>query len=210
MDLGPFSVRFRTRKVVLCLLILVCIQERRFIVFEPSTIKLSVNETKWTGLWARTCATTLHILISNFGFGPEKLPDLSRNGPLAFIWHPKQWFFFINFYRHKLVPFYLQLIIRLKNTSGVYLKLHLGDPTFNRENTAYGTGVVTLSPPQGFIRDWGLDRSLDKGARCGNPLDNLHAGAKSLPSLVQPILLITKTPISLCGGLQVILFLFFF
>ena len=28
----------------------VCIQDRRFIVFETSTIKLSVNETKLTGL----------------------------------------------------------------------------------------------------------------------------------------------------------------
>ena len=44
---------------------LVCIQDRRFIVFETNTVKLSVNETKWTG------------------FGPEKLLGLSRNGPQA-------------------------------------------------------------------------------------------------------------------------------
>ena len=39
-------------------------------------IKLSVNETKWSSLLARTYAI--------FGFGPEKLPGHSRNGPRVF------------------------------------------------------------------------------------------------------------------------------
>ena len=44
-------------------------------------MKLSVNETKLTGLCARNCATIQQVLILKFG--PEKLPGLSRNGPLA-------------------------------------------------------------------------------------------------------------------------------
>ena len=51
---------------------------------ENDTIKVSVNEAEFTGLWARNCATTQQVLISKFAFGPEKLPGLSRNGPLAF------------------------------------------------------------------------------------------------------------------------------
>ena len=45
-------------------------------------IKLSVNETKWSSLLARTRALILYISIWIFDFGPEKLPGLSRNGPL--------------------------------------------------------------------------------------------------------------------------------
>ena len=48
-------------------------------------IKLSVNETKWSSLLARTHAFILYISISIFDFGPEKLPGLSRNGPLALL-----------------------------------------------------------------------------------------------------------------------------
>ena len=44
-------------------------------------IKLSVNETKWSSLLARTRALILYISIWTFDFGPEKLPGLSRNGP---------------------------------------------------------------------------------------------------------------------------------
>ena len=47
-------------------------------------IKLSVNETKWSNLLARTYALFLYISISIFGFGPEKLPGRSRNGPQVF------------------------------------------------------------------------------------------------------------------------------
>ena len=44
-------------------------------------MKLSVNETKLTGLCARNCATIQQVLILKDG--PEKLPGLSRNEPLA-------------------------------------------------------------------------------------------------------------------------------
>ena len=44
-------------------------------------IKLSVSETKWSSLLARTRALILYISIWIFDFGPEKLPGLSRNGP---------------------------------------------------------------------------------------------------------------------------------
>ena len=44
-------------------------------------IKLSVSETKWSSLLARTRALILYILIWIFDFGPVKLPGLSRNGP---------------------------------------------------------------------------------------------------------------------------------
>ena len=46
-------------------------------------MKSSVHEVKLTGLWARNCATIQQVLISNFTFGPEKLPGLSKNGPLV-------------------------------------------------------------------------------------------------------------------------------
>ena len=39
---------------------------------------------KWSSLLARTRALILYIWIWIFDFGPEKLPGLSRNGPLAF------------------------------------------------------------------------------------------------------------------------------
>ena len=46
-------------------------------------VKLSVNETQWSSLLARTRALILYISIGIFDFGPEKLPGLSRNGPLV-------------------------------------------------------------------------------------------------------------------------------
>ena len=42
-------------------------------------IKLSVNETKWSSLLARTRALILYISILIFDFGPEKLPGLSKD-----------------------------------------------------------------------------------------------------------------------------------
>ena len=42
-------------------------------------MKLSVNETKLTGLWARNCAIE-QVQILKFAFGPEKFSGLSRNG----------------------------------------------------------------------------------------------------------------------------------
>ena len=44
-------------------------------------IKLSVNDTKWSSLLARTRALILYISIWIFDFGPVKLPGPSRNGP---------------------------------------------------------------------------------------------------------------------------------
>ena len=57
------------------------IKDRGFNSFTSNMIKLSVNETKWSSLLARTRAL-FYISIWIFDFGPEKLPGLSRNGPL--------------------------------------------------------------------------------------------------------------------------------
>ena len=45
-------------------------------------MKLSVNEAKLTGLWARNFATIQQVLILKFAFRSEKFPGLSRNEPL--------------------------------------------------------------------------------------------------------------------------------
>ena len=45
-------------------------------------MKLSVNEAKLTGLWARNFATIQQVLILKFAFRSEKCPGLSRNEPL--------------------------------------------------------------------------------------------------------------------------------
>ena len=58
-------------------------QDRGFNSFASNMIKLSVNETKWSSLLARTRALILYISIWKFDFGPEMLPGLSRNGPQA-------------------------------------------------------------------------------------------------------------------------------
>ena len=64
----------------------VYIKDRGFNSFASNMIKLSVNETKWSSLLARTGALILYILIWIFDFGPEKLPGLSRNGPQLWRW----------------------------------------------------------------------------------------------------------------------------
>ena len=46
-------------------------QDQSFNNFENNTVKLSVNETKLAGLWARNCATIQQVLILEFAFGPE-------------------------------------------------------------------------------------------------------------------------------------------
>ena len=63
-------------------------------------IKLSVSETKWSSLLARTRALILYILIWIFDFGPVKLPGLSRNGPLV--------------KRHGLIPFKAIVVTSMK------------------------------------------------------------------------------------------------
>ena len=61
--------------------------DQSFNNFENDTMKLSVNEAKLTGLWARNFTTIQLLLISKFAFGPEKLPGRSRNGPLhCLLW----------------------------------------------------------------------------------------------------------------------------
>ena len=52
-------------------------------------IKLSVNETKWSSLLARTRALILYISIWKFDFGPEMLPGLSRNGRQVYNWESR-------------------------------------------------------------------------------------------------------------------------
>ena len=51
-------------------------------------MKLSINEAKLTGLWARNCAAIKQVLILKFAFGPEKLPELSKNRPLTVEFEP--------------------------------------------------------------------------------------------------------------------------
>ena len=50
--------------------------------FETNKSKLSVNEEKLAGLWARNCASIRQVWILKFAFGTEKFPGLSRNRPL--------------------------------------------------------------------------------------------------------------------------------
>ena len=72
-------------------------KDRGFNSFASSMIKLSVKETKWSSLLARTRALILYISIWIFDFGPEKLPGLSRNGPLGDFGVP-------SFRRHSAEP----------------------------------------------------------------------------------------------------------
>ena len=76
-----------TRGPFLDMLFYVCrvgILDQSFNNLEIDTIKLSVNEAKLAGLWATNCVTIQQVLISKSASGPEQLPGLSRNGPLAF------------------------------------------------------------------------------------------------------------------------------
>ena len=45
-------------------------------------MKLSVDEEKLTGLWARNCPTIQQVLALTYAFGLEKFPGFSRNRPL--------------------------------------------------------------------------------------------------------------------------------
>ena len=44
------------------------IQEQSLENFENNTMKLSVNEAKLTGLWARNCGTIQQVVILKFAF----------------------------------------------------------------------------------------------------------------------------------------------
>ena len=67
----------------------VYIKDRGFNSFASNVIKLSVNETKWSCLLARTRALILYISIWIFDFGPVKLPGLWRNGPQGLSLAPR-------------------------------------------------------------------------------------------------------------------------
>ena len=49
----------------------VCIQDSSFNNSDNDAMKLSVNEAKLTGLWARNCATITKVLILNLPSGPK-------------------------------------------------------------------------------------------------------------------------------------------
>ena len=61
----------------------VYIQDESFNYFENDKIKVQVNETKLTGLWARKCANIQQVLISKFPFDPE-LPVTAHTDPCLF------------------------------------------------------------------------------------------------------------------------------
>ena len=44
-------------------------------------MKLSVNEVKLTGLWARNCATIEQVLILKFTFSPKSYRSFQETGP---------------------------------------------------------------------------------------------------------------------------------
>ena len=44
-------------------------------------MKLSVNEEKLTGLWARNCAAIQQVWILKLAFGPKSLLDFRETGP---------------------------------------------------------------------------------------------------------------------------------
>ena len=73
------SVTFWARKAALCLPRLY--SRSKFNNFEHNKMKLSVNKTQLTGLWAWNCATIQQVWILKFALGPEKFPGLPRNGP---------------------------------------------------------------------------------------------------------------------------------
>ena len=58
----------------------VCFQNQSLNNFENDTMKVSVNEAKLTGFWARNYATIEQVFNLNVAFGAEKIPGLSRNG----------------------------------------------------------------------------------------------------------------------------------
>ena len=52
----------------------VCIQDLSFSNAENDTMKLSLNEAKLTGLWAKKSAAIQQVLILKFDFGPKTFP----------------------------------------------------------------------------------------------------------------------------------------
>ena len=124
-------------------------------------IKLSVNETKWRSLLARTRALILYISFWIFDFGPVKLPGLSRNGPLQVFfvftedWQPSL-FHFTN-----LLPHILEINISLKRWKGaLHLKWRLYLDTVAGEalsmlwgsNTTLQFGAIGIRSPFASVR----------------------------------------------------------
>ena len=73
-------VTFRARKAVyVCR---VCIQDQSFNNFENDTMKLSLNKAKFTGLWAKNCATIRARKV----YGP-----FEKRGPGPLLEHTKCW-----------------------------------------------------------------------------------------------------------------------
>ena len=76
-------VTFRTRKTVLYLL---CFHSRpKFQNFENNTMKLSANEIKLNGLWARNCATTQQVLILKICLRAQKASGSFENGEIFWM-----------------------------------------------------------------------------------------------------------------------------
>ena len=48
-------------------------------------MKLSVNETKLNGLWARNCATIQQVVILKFASAPENFQVFRETGPLVWF-----------------------------------------------------------------------------------------------------------------------------
>ena len=90
-------------------------------------IKLSVKETKWSSLLARTRALIFYISIWIFDFGPVKLPGLSRNGP-----HPSHpWAFHNRWWIHDNRHGYRDILCLLSQLRSKYIKYLLCHTTLN-------------------------------------------------------------------------------
>ena len=51
------------------------------IILKSNKMKLSVNEARLTGLWARNCATIQQVWILKFASGPKRFQDFRETGP---------------------------------------------------------------------------------------------------------------------------------
>ena len=74
-------VAFRARKLKLFCVCRIYIQIQSFNNFDNDTMKISANEAKFTGAWARKGATIKQVWILKFAFGPQKFPCLSKDRP---------------------------------------------------------------------------------------------------------------------------------
>ena len=57
------------------------IQDQCVNCFENNTMKLSINEAKLTGLWARNCAAIKQVSNLKFAFGPKSYRKSRKTGP---------------------------------------------------------------------------------------------------------------------------------